>query len=92
MQDQVFVRNNDVGGGCVLYYWLEQLLCFAHEKCKTKSFSKIMKLVVVVSYIWLDQLICMACEKCKTKYLFQIIMLVLMVSYLRLDQLICMAV
>ena len=53
MQDQVFDRNNDVGGGSDLYNWLEQLIPtgIAHEKCKTKYLLEIMMLVVVVSYI-----------------------------------------
>ncbi|KAH3839260.1 hypothetical protein DPMN_112686 [Dreissena polymorpha] len=47
---------------------LEQLICMALEKCKTKYLLEIMMLVVVVSYLWLEQLIPIAREKCKTKY------------------------
>ncbi|KAH3709577.1 hypothetical protein DPMN_069041 [Dreissena polymorpha] len=75
----------------VSYIWLEQRICIACEKCRTKYLLEIMMLVLVVSSLCLEQLICMACEKCKTKYLFEIMMLVALVSYLWLDQLICIA-
>ncbi|KAH3824858.1 hypothetical protein DPMN_126712 [Dreissena polymorpha] len=88
VQDQVFVRNSDIGGGCVSYYWLEQLLRFAHEKCKTKYLFEIMMLVVMNNF----EIMML------TKYLLEIMMLVvvfvimmLVVSSLCLEQLICMA-
>ncbi|KAH3822425.1 hypothetical protein DPMN_124203 [Dreissena polymorpha] len=65
----------------VSYIWLEQRICTASEKCKTKYNFEIM-MVVVVSYLCLDQLICIALEECKTKYLFEIMMLVEVVSYI----------
>ncbi|KAH3847437.1 hypothetical protein DPMN_089758 [Dreissena polymorpha] len=52
----------------VSYIWLEQRICIAHEKCKTKYNFEMMMLMVVVSYLWLGQLIPIAREKCKTKY------------------------
>ncbi|KAH3770074.1 hypothetical protein DPMN_171354 [Dreissena polymorpha] len=61
---------------------LEQLICMACEKCKTKYLLEIMILVAVVSYLWFDQLICIAREKCKAKYLLEIMMLVVVVSYI----------
>ncbi|KAH3817201.1 hypothetical protein DPMN_118731 [Dreissena polymorpha] len=47
---------------------LDQLICIAREKCKTKYLLEIMMLVAVVFYILREQLICIAREKCKTKY------------------------
>ncbi|KAH3707340.1 hypothetical protein DPMN_066742 [Dreissena polymorpha] len=53
----------------VSYLWLDQLICIAREKSKTKYLLEIMMLVVVVSiYNWLEQVILIAREKCKTKY------------------------
>ncbi|KAH3839261.1 hypothetical protein DPMN_112687 [Dreissena polymorpha] len=52
----------------VSYIWLEQRICIAREKCKTKYKFEIMMLVGVMSYLWLEQLIPIAREKCKTKY------------------------
>ncbi|KAH3873313.1 hypothetical protein DPMN_036545 [Dreissena polymorpha] len=60
----LFVRNNDVGGGCYLfeimmlvvmvsYLRLDRLICMAY-------LFEIKMLVVIVSYFWLDQLICIA--------------------------------
>ncbi|KAH3813706.1 hypothetical protein DPMN_142172 [Dreissena polymorpha] len=52
----------------VSYIWLEQRICIAREKCKTKYKFEIMMLVAVVPYLCLNQLIPIAHEKCKTKY------------------------
>jgi hypothetical protein len=47
----------------VYYLWLDQLICIAREKCKTKYLFEIMMLVAVVSSLCLEQLIFIAREK-----------------------------